>query len=111
VERGGGAEWRMGARGAVPTGVSWSASGASTTPAYGRHVAGAGWSEAGVRARERGEGRPGRAAWLGRKGGGSAQQRLSLFFLNFFSPQIFQTHFDKFKTLFSFSPQNKRCSK
>jgi len=83
-------EWRLGARGAVPTGVSRSASGASTTLAYGRHVAGAGWSEAGVRARERGEGRPGRAAWLGRKGGGSAQQRLSPFL---FFEFLFSTNF------------------
>jgi len=54
--------------------------GASTTPAYGRHVAGAGWSEVGARARERGEGKPFHAVSLGRKGGGSAQQRLPLFF-------------------------------
>jgi hypothetical protein len=54
--------------------------GASTTPAYGRHVAGAGWSEAGTaHGRERG-GEAGRAVWLGRKGGGSAQQRLLPFF-------------------------------
>ena len=53
--------------------------GTSTTPAYGRHVAGAGWSEASAaRGRERG-GEAGRAVWLGRKGGGSAQQRLSPF--------------------------------
>ena len=51
-----GTEWRLGARGAVPTGVSRSASGASTTPAYGRHVAGVGWSKVGARARERGGG-------------------------------------------------------
>jgi len=54
---GGGTEWRLGARGAVPTGVSRSASGASTTSAYGGHVVGAGWSEAGIHAWERGEGR------------------------------------------------------
>jgi len=43
---------------------------ARPTTAYGRHVAVAGWSEAGVHARERGGGggRPG--CWLGRKGGG-----------------------------------------
>jgi len=52
---------------------------ARPTPAYDRHVAGAGWSEAGAaRGRERG-GEAGRAAWLGRKGGGSAQQRVSPF--------------------------------
>jgi len=62
--------------------------GASTTPAYGRHVAGTGWSEAGARARERGEGEPGRAVWLGRKGGGSAQQRLPPFFLKLFSQKL-----------------------
>ena len=32
---------------------------ASTTPAYGRHVAGAGWSEAGASARGRSEGENG----------------------------------------------------
>jgi len=80
-----GTEWGVGARGGVLTRLSWSAA-ARPTPAYGRHVAGAGWSEAGAaRGRERG-GEAGRAAWLGRKGGGSAQQRLSpfSFFLNFF---------------------------
>ena len=35
---------------------------ASTSPAYGRHVASAGWSEAGASARGRGEGELGRAA-------------------------------------------------
>jgi len=73
-----GAVW--GARGGVPTRVrGWSAA-ARPTPAYGRHVAAAGWGKAGTeRGRERGGGgRPG--CWLGRKGGGSAQQRLSPFF-------------------------------
>jgi len=82
----------------VPGGAGWrryrdkpvGQAAASTTPAYGRHVAGVGWSEAGVRTRERGEGRPGRAAWLGRKGGGSAQQRLPpfLFFEFLFSKKF-----------------------
>jgi len=69
----GGAEWSgLGARGGVPTRCRWLGHGASTTSAYGRHVAGAGWSEAGAaRGRERG-GEAGRTAWLGRKGGGSA---------------------------------------
>jgi len=64
--------------------------GASTTPAYGRHVAGAAWSEAGAAwSRERG-GEAGRAIWPGRKGGGSAQQRLSpfLFFEFLFSKKF-----------------------
>ena len=83
-------EWCLGARGAVPTGVSRSASGASTTPAYGRNVAGVGWSKAGARARERGEGRPGRTAWLGRKGGGrpSSACPLFLFFEFLFSKKL-----------------------
>jgi len=77
----------LGARGGVPTrGRGWSAA-ARPTPAYGRHVAVVEWGEVGAaRGRERGGGgRPG--CWLGRKGGGSAQQRLppSLFFLKFFS--------------------------
>jgi len=58
-----------------PGGWRWPAA-ACPTPAYGRHVAGAGWSEAGAaRAGERGGG-AGRAVQLGRKGGASAQQRL-----------------------------------
>jgi len=80
-ERGGGRRQNGGsgleARGGVPTrGWRWPAA-ARPTPAYGRHVAGAGWSEAGAaRAGERRWG-AGRAVQLGRKGGGSAQQRLS----------------------------------
>jgi len=75
--------------------------GASTTPAYGRHVAGAGWSEAGARARERVEGKLGHTASLGRKGGGSAQQRLPLFFfLSFFSPKSLNETFEAFTKLF-----------
>jgi len=55
-----------------PGGWRWPAA-ARPTPAYGRHVAGAGWSEAGAaRAGERGGG-AGCAVQLGRKGGGSAQ--------------------------------------
>jgi len=79
-ERGVGTEWSgLGARGGVPIRCRQVGRGASTTPAYGRHVAGAGSSEAGAaRGRERG-GEAGRAVWLGRKGGGSAQQRLSPF--------------------------------
>ena len=75
----------------------WRPAAARPTPAYGRHVAGAGWSKAGaVCAGERGGG-AGRAAQLGQKGGGLAQQRLppfpfflkflfSKFFLNSFGP-------------------------
>jgi len=62
--------------------------GASTTPAYGRHLAGVGWIKAGARALERGEGKTGRAASLGRMGGGSAQQRLPPFL--FFSISFLQ---------------------
>ena len=80
----------------VPGGAGWRPDqdkpvgrGASTTPAYGRHMAGVGWIK-GARARERGEGKPGRAASLGQKGGGSAQQRLPpfLFFEFIFSKKL-----------------------
>ena len=66
--------------------------GVSTTPAYGRHVAGTGWSEvSAARWRER-VGEAGRAVWLRRKGGGSAQQRLSpfLFFFEFLFSKKFE---------------------
>ena len=64
--------------------------GGSTTPSYGRHVAGVGWIKAGARARERGEGKTGRATSMGRKGGGSAQPRLHpfLFFEFIFSKKL-----------------------
>jgi len=52
----GGAGWRLDR--VKPVGRA----AASTTPAYGRHVAGARWSEAGTSARGRGEGELGRAA-------------------------------------------------
>ena len=75
-----------------PGGV-WRPAAARPMPAYGRHVAGAGWSEAGsARAGERGGG-AGRAAQLGRKGGGSAQQRLSLFFFEFLFSKSFLNSF------------------
>jgi len=46
----------LGARVGVPTrGWRWPAA-ARSSPAYGRHVAGAGWDEAGVHTRERGGG-------------------------------------------------------
>ena len=76
-------EWREGSGGAgrCPDqgGWRWPAA-ARPTPAYGRHVAVAGWGEAGAaRGRERG-------GWAEREAG-LAQQRLSpyLFFLNLFS--------------------------
>ena len=78
-----GTEWRLGARGAVPTGVSRSASGASTTPAYGRHVAGVRWSKAGAHVRERG-GETG----PGRKGGGRRSSACPLFFEFLFSKNL-----------------------
>ena len=73
-----------------PGGWRWSAA-ARPTPTYGRHVAVAGWGEAGAaRGREGGGGgRPGR--WLGRKGGGvgpAAPVPFSIFFLKFFSQII-----------------------
>jgi len=81
---------------------------ASTTPAYGRHVAGAGWSEAGASARGRGEGRLGRTAgWAEREAGRPSSASPLFFFLNFFSPIIFQTHFDKFKTFSALAPKTK----
>jgi hypothetical protein len=70
----------LGACAGVPTRGGWRPAAARPTPAYGRHVAGAGWSEAGAaHAGERGAG-AGRAVQLGQKGGGSAQQRLPPFF-------------------------------
>jgi hypothetical protein len=74
----------LGAQADVPTRGGWRPAAARPTPAYGRHVAGAGWSKAGAaRAGERGGG-AGRAAQLGQKGGGSAQQRLPPFLFFFF---------------------------
>jgi len=82
---------RPGGSGRRPDQVNPVGRGASTTPAYGRHVAVAGWDEAGAtRAGEReGGGRPGRC--LGRKGGGvgpAAPAPFSIFF-NFFSQVLF----------------------
>ena len=57
----------------------------TTSPMYGRHVAGVGWGKAGCA----GAGRRGAGlrARVGRKGGGSAQQRLSPFlFFEFLFP-------------------------
>ena len=49
-----GTEWSgLGARGGVPTRLRPVGRGASTTPTYGRHVAGVGWTKEGVCARER----------------------------------------------------------
>jgi hypothetical protein len=100
----------LGARGGIPTGVSWSAG----RPCPQRRRTATTWKAPGgarqvrPRARERG-GEAGPRGWMGRKGGGLAQQRLApfLFFLNFFSALIFQTPFDKFKTFFSLGPRNK----
>jgi len=83
---------RPGGSGRCPDKVKPVGRDASTTPAYGRHVAGAGWSEAGAaRAGERGGG--GRlGCWLDRKGGGvgpAAPVPFSIFFLNFFSQILF----------------------
>ena len=59
-------------------GWRWPAA-ARPSPAYGRHVAVAGWDEAGVRARERGEGEASRAAVWAEREAGLAQQRLPPF--------------------------------
>jgi len=49
-----GTEWSgLGARGDVSTRLRSVGRGASTTPTYGRHVAGVGWTKAGVHVRER----------------------------------------------------------
>ena len=104
-----GTEWRVGAQGGVPTRLSWSAA-ARLTPAYGRHVAGARWSEAGAtRRRERG-GEVGHAAWLGRKGGGSSQQRLSLFFEFLFLQKGLNETFEAFTKLFRVWSKKNNCS-
>ena len=111
-----GTVWRLGARGAVPTGVSRSASGASTTPAYGRHMAGVRWSKTGTRVRERGGGN-----WAARLGsaereavGPAAPAPFSFFFFfNFFSPkssnkicEAFANHFRGWSKKKKGSPQN-----
>jgi hypothetical protein len=81
----------LGACAGVPTRGGWRPAAARPTPAYGRHVAGAGWSEARPRAGGRGRGEAGRVACWAEREAGLAQQRLplSLFFLNFFSPNSF----------------------
>ena len=67
---------------------------ASTTPAYGCHVASAGWSEAGPSARGRGEGELGRAAERAEREAGRPSSACPLFlFFNFFSQFFFQIHF------------------
>jgi len=111
-ERGAGTEWSgLGARGGVLTRCRRVGHDASTTTAYGRHVAGAGWSEAGAaRGRERG-GETGHAVWLGRKGGGSAQQRLSSFsFFKFIFPKSLNETFEAFTNLFRGWSIKKNCS-
>ena len=98
----------LGARVGVPTrGWRWPAA-ALPTPAYGRHVAVAGWGEAGAAlGRERGGGgRPG--CWLGRKGGGvgpAAPVPFS-FFLNFFL-KFFLNSFGLFSHFHPFPPKAK----
>ena len=48
-----------------------------------------------------GRGKPGRAAWLGRKGGGWPSSACPLFFfLNFFSPKILNNTFEAIANLF-----------
>ena len=75
---------------------------ASTTPAYGRHVTGAGWSEAGARAWEREWRESGPRCLAGPKGrrvGPAARVPFS-FFLNFFSLKSFNKTFEAFTNLF-----------
>jgi len=102
---------RPGGSGRRPDQVKPVGRGASTTPAYGRHVAGAGWSEAGAaRAGERGGGgRPGRC--LGRKGGGvgpAAPAPFSIFFFEFLFSNSFLNSFGPFKNHFHlFLPKAK----
>jgi len=95
-----GTEWGgLGARGGVPTGIRPVGRGASTTPAYGRHVAGAGWSDA-ASARGR-EGRGKRATlsgWAEREAGRPSSA--CPFFLNFFSPKSLNKIFEAFAELF-----------
>ena len=67
-----------------------------------------------LRAGKRGEGSGGRATLLGlaeREAGRPSSACPLFIFLNSFSALIFPTHFDKFKSFFSFGTQNKRCSK
>jgi len=112
-ERGGDRMGCLGARGGVPTEISRSAGRpcprrrrtAATWPASG----GARWASA--RGREGRGNRAARLGWAEREAGRPSSACPLFFFLNFFSPKIFQTHFDKFRFFFSFGPQNKRCSK
>jgi len=74
-------------------------------------MAGARWSEAGAAHGTESGGEAGRAAWLGRKGGGSAQQRLSpfLFFLISFLEKGFNETFEAFTKLFRGWSKKKNC--
>jgi len=70
----------LGARVGVPTRGWWWPAAARSSPAYGRHVADAGWDEAGVRAQERGGGwEAGQAAVWAEREAGLARQRPPLF--------------------------------
>jgi len=81
-----GTEWSgLGARGGVPTGIRPVGRGASTTPTYGRHVAGVGWTKAGVRAREREGGETGPRCLAGPKGRQVGPAAPAPFFLKLFS--------------------------
>ena len=74
-----GREW-PGSPSRRPDQGGWRPAAARPTPAYGRHVAGAGWSEARPRAWERRERGAGRAARWAEREAGLAQQRLPLLF-------------------------------
>jgi len=62
-ERSGATKWSLGVRGGVPTRLRPVGRGASTTPTYGRHVAGVGWTKVGVAHGREGRGK--RAALRG----------------------------------------------
>ena len=58
-----------------------------------------------------GRGKPGRTAWLGRKGGGWPSSAWPLFFfLNFFSPKSLNKIFEAFANLFRGWSKNKKGS-
>jgi len=110
-ERSGGdrmARWGMGCR---PDRGKPVGRGASTTPAYGRHVAGAEWSEAGAARGREGRGNwdtlPG---WAEREAGWpSCACPLSLFFEIIFLKSLNET-FEAFTNLFRGSSKKKNCS-
>ena len=106
-----GTEWRIGARGAVPTGLSRSAAArprrrrtAATWPAPGG-------ARRAPRAGERGEGkRAALSGWAEREAGRPSSACPLFFFLNFFSPKSLNKTFDAFTNLFRGWSEKKNCS-